>query len=554
MKRYSSGLKSNSSQYKQRHNRMLELLNELNLKQKEIVTPAPKALEKLHNRNKNSARERIQAILDKDSSLLELGLFAGYEMYEDIPGGYPSGGTIIGIGTVSGRKTMIIANEPLVKSGAWVGITCKKNLRGQEIAMENRLPVIYMVDSAGVFLDKQEEVFPDKEHFGRIFRNNAIIAAMGIPQITCVFGFSVAGGAYLPGMSSSLAMVDQNACMFLAGPFLVKSALGQEVDIQTLGGAKMHNEVSGVADHQFENENEAFEWIRDQVSLLGHTSNAVFDRVDPENPFYDPEEILGILPDDARGTYETLEIIARLVDGSRLEEFKPNFGKTLVTAFARIGGFAVGIIANQGRPVKKEMPLDANGNHQPPQIQMGNVIYSDSANKATHFIMLCNERKIPLVFLHDVTGFMVGRQVESEGIIKDGAQFVNVQANSVVPKFSVILRNSYGAGNYAMCGKAYDPRLIFSWPTAKIAVMDGEIAANTILSTKKNISNEERETLKREILEKYKKETSPYFSAARLITDDIIDPRNTRGCLIEGLEIASNNPNTGEFRTGVMRM
>lgn len=554
MKRYPSKIDTNSSGYKQRHNKMLEYLSKLNLLQKEIISSDVKSLKKLHDRNKNSARERIQAVLDRDSSFLEIGLFAGHEMYDDIPGGYPAGGTVIGVGTVCGRKTMLVANEPLVKSGAWVGITCKKNLRAQEIAMENRLPVIYMVDSAGVFLERQDEVFPDKEHFGRIFRNNAIMAAMEIPQITCVFGFSVAGGAYLPGMSSSLGMVDQNACMFLAGPFLVKSALGQEVDIQTLGGAKMHNSISGVADFQFENEEEAFEWIRDQVSLLGHNPRTVFDRIEPEAPYYNPEEILGILPEDAKGTYEVREIIARLLDGSRFDEFKPNFGKTLVTAFGRIGGFSVGIIANQGKSVKKEMPLDAYGKQQPPQIQMGNVIYSDSANKATHFIMLCNERKIPLVFLHDVTGFMVGRQAENEGIIQDGAQFVNAQANSVVPKFSVVLRNSFGAGNYAMCGKAYDPRFLLAWPTAKIAVMDGEIAANTILSTKKNLDEADREKRKQEILEKYDKETSAYFSAARLIVDEIIDPRETRDYIIQGIEIASHNPEPGNFKTGVMRM
>ena len=554
MKRYLSSLDTRSSEFKMRRNKMLDLLNELNLRRKEIVTPNPKALEKLHKRNKYSARERIQAVLDPGTPFLEIGVFAAYNMYQDIPGGYPAAGTVVGVGTVSGRKVVIMANEPLVKSGAWVGMTCKKNLRAQEIAMENRLPIIYMVDSAGVFLDRQAEVFPDKDHFGRIFRNNAKMAAMGIPQISCVFGYCVAGGAYLPGMSSELGMVDQNACMFLAGPFLVKSALGQEVDIQDLGGARMHNAVSGVADYLFENEEEAFAWIRNQVGMIGHSPRLLFDRIEPEPPDYDPEEILGILPHEPTGTYEMREIIARIVDGSRFEEFKPEFGRTLVTAFARIGGYAVGIVANQGKPVRKEMPPDPYGRPQPPQIQMGNVIYSDSANKASHFIMLCNERKIPLIFLHDVTGFMVGRKAESEGIVQDGAQFVNVQANSVVPKFSVIVRNSFGAGNYAMCGKAYDPRLIVAWPTAKIAVMDGEIAANTIMLTKKDLSEEERTRWKQEILAKYEEETSPYFSAARMVVDDIIDPRKTRDLLIQGIEIASHNPDLGEFKTGVMRM
>ena len=554
MKRYESTLDTRSAEFKQRRNRMLDLLNELNLRRKEIVTPDPKALEKLHRRKKYSARERIQAVLDSGTAFTEIGVFAAYGMYKDIPGGYPAAGSVVGVGTVSGRKVVIMANEPLVKSGAWVGITCKKNLRAQEIAMENRLPIIYMVDSAGVFLDRQAEVFPDRDHFGRIFRNNAKMAAMGIPQISCVFGYCVAGGAYLPGMSSELGMVEQNACMFLAGPFLVKSALGQEVDIQSLGGARMHNAVSGVADYLFENEEEAFAWIREQVGLIGHSPRRIFDRIEPEPPHYDPEEILGILPHEATGTYEMREIIARMVDGSRFEEFKPEFGRTLVTAFARIGGYAVGIVANQGKPVRKEMPPDPFGRPQPPQIQMGNVIYSDSANKASHFIMLCNERKIPLVFLHDVTGFMVGRKAESDGIIQDGAQFVNVQANSVVPKFSVVVRNSFGAGNYAMCGKAYDPRLMLAWPTAKIAVMDGEIAANTILLTKKDLSEEEKARWKQEILARYEEETSPYFSAARMVVDDIIDPRHTRDLLIEGIEMAGHNPDLGEFKTGVMRM
>jgi 3-methylcrotonyl-CoA carboxylase beta subunit len=553
MKRYSSDLDTKSTLFKQRTSKMLTLLTELNLRRKEIITPNEKSLEKLHKRNKFSARERIQAILDPKTSFFEIGLFAADKMYEDIAGGYPAAGSIIGVGTVSGKKVMIVANDPLVKSGAWVGVTCKKNLRAQEIAMENRLPIVYMVDSAGVFLDRQAEVFPDKEHFGRIFRNNAVMAGMGIPQISCVFGFCVAGGAYLPGMSSELAMVNENACMFLAGPFLVKSALGQDVDIQTLGGAQMHNSISGVADYIFEDEQEAFDWIRDQIGLLGHSSKMVFDRIESQEPYYNPEEILGILPDEPTGVYEMREIIARMVDDSRLEEFKPEFGRTLVTAFARIGGFAVGIVANQGKPVKKDMPLDRFGKPQPSQVQMGNVIYSDSANKATHFIMLCNERKIPLLFFHDVTGFMVGRQAEGEGIIQDGAQFVNAQANSIVPKFSVVIRNSYGAGNYAMCGKAYDPRLLLAWPTAKIAVMDGGNAADTILLTKKDLSPEEKEKWRNKILEKYKEETSPYFSAARMIVDEIIDPRQTRDAIIRGIEIAELNPNLGEYKTGVMR-
>jgi len=554
MKLYPSQLDTRSEEYRRRRNYMLTLLTELNLRKKEIMTPDPRAVERLRKRGKYTARERIQKVIDPGTEVLEIGLFAAYGMYTDIPGGFPSAGSVVVVATVSGRKVVIMANDPAVKSGAWVEMTCKKNLRAQEIAMENRLPIIYMVDSAGVFLERQAEVFPDKYHFGRIFRNNARMAAMGIPQISCVFGYCVAGGAYLPGMSSELAMVKDNACMFLAGPFLVKAALGQEVDIQALGGAEMHNAISGVADYLPESEEEAIQWIRQQVTLLGHPQRAGFDRVEPEEPYYDPDELLGILPDEPTGTYEMREIIARIVDGSRFEEFKPLWGPTIITAFARIGGYAVGIIANEGKPVRRQMPPDPYGRPQPPQVQMGNVIYSDSANKASHFIMLCNERRIPLVFLHDVTGFMVGRRAEAEGIIQDGAQFVNVQANSVVPKFSIVIRNSYGAGNYAMCGKAYDPRLIFAWPTARIAVMEGEIAANTVLLTKKELTDEQKEALKRKILERYEEETSPYFSAARLVVDDIIDPRDTRKVLIWGLEMADHNPCIPEFKTGVMRM
>ncbi|MFQ6617052.1 MAG: acyl-CoA carboxylase subunit beta [Fidelibacterota bacterium] len=554
MKLYKSKLSTQSKEYRERYSIMLNLIHELNLKGKEIREPDEKGVEKLVKRGKIPVRDKIKKLLDPGTEALEIGLFAAYNMYQDIQGGYPSSGTIVVIGKVAGKRVVIMANDPLVKSGAWVEMTCKKNLRAQEIAMENQLPIIYMVDSAGVNLERQAEIFPDKYHFGRIFRNNARMAAMGIPQISCVFGYCVAGGAYLPGMSSELAMITGNASMFLAGPFLVRSAVGQDVDIQVLGGAEMHNAVSGVADYQFDTEEEALEWIRNQVALIGKEPEDVFDRVKSREPAYDPNELLGILPHDPAGVYEMREIIARIVDGSEFEEFKPKFGKTLITCFARLGGFAVGILANQGRPVKRTMPPDHRNKPQPPQIQMGNVIYSDSANKASHFIMLCNERKIPLIFFHDVTGFMVGKRAENEGIIQDGAQFVNVQANSVIPKFSIVMRNSFGAGNYAMCGKAYDPRLIFAWPTAKIAVMDGEIAANTILMTKKGLSDEERRSLKEKIMAKYEEETSPYFTAARLMIDGVLDPRDTRKVLIEGLEMAAHNPHIPEFRTGVMRM
>ena len=554
MNLFPSQLNTKSEEFRKRHTRSLQLLTELNLRAKQVREASPAAVEKLQKRGKFPAREKIRRVLDADCTPLEIGLFAAWEMYQDIPGGYPSAGTIVQIGRVSGKLAVIVANDPLVKSGAWVEITCKKNLRAQEIAMENRLPIIYMVDSAGVNLERQAEIFPDREHFGRIFRNNAKMAAMGIPQISVVFGFCVAGGAYLPGMSSELAMITEHSSMYLAGPFLVKAAVGQEVDSETLGGAIMHNAISGVADYRFDKEEQAFEFIREQMALLNQPQPQLMQRVASEAPQYDPEELLGILPDNNSGTYDMREIIARLVDGSRMEEYKPQYGKTIVTAFARLGGYSIGIVANQGLAVKREMPPDHLGRPQPPQVQMGNVIYSDSANKASHFIMLCNERRIPLVFMHDVTGFMVGKQAESGGIIQDGAQFVNVQANSIVPKFTVVIRNSFGAGNYAMCGKAYDPRLIFAWPTAKLAVMDGGIAADTVLLTKKELSEKERAEFRKKLVDKYNEEASPYFISARMMVDGILDPRATRDTLVTGLEMAAHNAELGEFKTGVLRM
>ncbi|MCH8980663.1 acyl-CoA carboxylase subunit beta [candidate division KSB1 bacterium] len=554
MKRYESRINKKSEEYKRRHSAMLNKLSELNLLLKKVKEENPKAVEKLKKKGKHPAREKIRRIIDPGTEMLEIGALAAHEMYKDIPGGYPSAGSIIAVATVCGKKVVIMANDPLVKSGAWVETTCKKNLRAQEIAMENRLPIIYIVDSAGVNLERQAEIFPDKFHFGRIFRNNAKMAAMGIPQISCVFGFCVAGGAYLPGMSSDLAMITQQSSMFLAGPFLVQSALGQVVEMETLGGTEMHNAISGVADYQFDTEDEAFQWIRDQVAAIGERTKAGFAQSEAEKPYYDPEEMLGILPVSPTGTYEMREIIARIVDGSRLEEFKPHFGPTLITCFARVGGFSVGIVANQGKSVQRKMPDDHLGRPQSPQVQIGNVIYSDSANKASHFIMLCNERLIPLVFLHDVTGFMVGKTVENNGIIKDGAEMVNVQANSVVPKFSFIVRNSFGAGNYAMCGKAYDPRLIFAWPTARLAVMDGGVAADTVLLTKRDLDDEAKKKFREELVKKYDTETSPYYSAARMVVDGIVDPRETRNVLIEGLEMAQNNPDIPEYKTGVLRL
>ncbi|MCH8298969.1 MAG: acyl-CoA carboxylase subunit beta [Candidatus Marinimicrobia bacterium] len=554
MKKYKTTIDSKSDEFKKRKTYMEKLLDELKAKSESTKSHDPSRVERLLKKGKYPVREKISKVLDKGAPVTEIGLFAADGMYKEIKGGYKSGGVVTVIGEISGKKCVVVANDPLVKSGAWVEISCKKNLRAQEIAMENHLPIIYMVDSAGVNLEHQAEIFPDKEHFGRIFRNNAKIAAMGIPQISCVFGYCVAGGAYLPAMSSEMAMITGNASMFLAGPFLVKAALGQENDAESLGGAEMHNAVSGVADYQFDTEDEAFEWIREQMALIGSKQKLGLDRIEPKDPSLDPEELLGILPNNLGDKYDIRDIIARIVDESKIEEYKAQYGKTIVTCFARLGGFSVGIVANQGKPVKKEMPPDHTGKSQPPQIQMGNVIFSDSANKATSFIMLCNERKIPLIFLQDVTGFMVGTKAENEGIIKDGAKFVNVQANSVVPKFTVILRNSFGAGNYAMCGKAYDPRLIIGWPTTRLAVMDGGIAANTVLLTKKNLSEDEKKEFYEKIKKKYDEEMSPYYVAARLILDAVIDPRDTRNILIQGLEVAENNPDMPEFVTGTLRI
>ena len=554
MKMYKTTIDPKSDEFKKRKTHMEKLLGELEAKSESTKSHDPSRVERLLKKGKYPVREKISKVLDKDAPVTEIGLFAADGMYKEIKGGYKSGGVVTVIGEISGKKCVVVANDPLVKSGAWVEISCKKNLRAQEIAMENHLPIIYMVDSAGVNLEHQAEIFPDKEHFGRIFRNNAKLAAMGIPQISCVFGYCVAGGAYLPAMSSEMAMITGNASMFLAGPFLVKAALGQDNDAEALGGAEMHNAVSGVADYQFDTEDEAFEWIREQMALIGSKQKLGLDRIEPKDPSLDPEELLGILPKNLGDKYDIRDIIARIVDESKIEEYKPQYGKTIVTCFARLGGFSVGIVANQGKPVKKEMPPDHTGKSQPPQIQMGNVIFSDSANKATSFIMLCNERKIPLIFLQDVTGFMVGTKAENEGIIKDGAKFVNAQANSVVPKFTVILRNSFGAGNYAMCGKAYDPRLIIGWPTTRLAVMDGGIAANTVLLTKKNLSDSEKKEFYEKIKKKYDEEMSPYYVAARMMLDAVVDPRDTRNILIQGLEVAENNPDMPEFVTGTLRI
>jgi acetyl-CoA carboxylase carboxyltransferase component len=510
-----------------------------------------KAIAKQKEKNKLTARERIQYLLDADTPFVEIGAFAGWDMYEE-QGGCPAGGTVAGVGYVSKRQCIIVANDQTVKAGAWFPITGKKNLRLQEIAMENHLPVIYLVDSAGVFLPMQDEIFPDKEHFGRIFRNNARMSAMGITQIAAVMGACVAGGAYLPIMSDETLMVEGNGSIFLAGPYLVKAAIGENIDAETLGGAATHNAISGIADYKFDTEEACLDQVKKIMSKLGRPAQAGFDRIAAKPPKKNAEELYGILPADATRPYDMLEIIERITDDSSFEQFKQDYGKTILCGYARIDGWAVGIVANQRTMVK-----NAKG-----ELQMGGVIYNDSADKAARFIMNCNQKKIPLVFLQDVTGFMVGSRSEHAGIIKDGAKMVNAVANSVVPKITVILGNSYGAGNYAMCGKAYDPRFIYAWPSAKIAVMGGEQAAKTLLQIQvsamkakgSEVSAEEEQKLLNEIKGRYDQQTTPYYAAARLWVDAIIDPVQTRQVISESLAAANHNPHMAPFSTGVIQV
>jgi Acetyl-CoA carboxylase, carboxyltransferase component (subunits alpha and beta) len=510
-----------------------------------------KAIAKQKEKNKLTARERVDYLRDADTPFVEIGAFAGWEMYEE-QGGCPAGGTVAGVGYVSGRQCVIVANDQTVKAGAWFPITGKKNLRLQEIAMENRLPIIYLVDSAGVFLPMQDEIFPDKEHFGRIFRNNARMSAMGITQIAAVMGACVAGGAYLPIMSDETLMVEGNGSIFLAGPYLVKAAIGENIDAETLGGATTHNAISGIADYKFESEEACLDQVKKIMSKLGHTPKAGFDRIAPQPPAKNEEEIYGIIPADSTRPYDMLEIIERIVDGGSYEQFKQDYGKTILCGYARIDGWAVGIVANQRTIVK-----NAKG-----ELQMGGVIYNDSADKAARFIMNCNQKKIPLVFLQDVTGFMVGSRSEHAGIIKDGAKMVNAVANSVVPKITIVVGNSYGAGNYAMCGKAYDPRFIYAWPSAKIAVMGGDQAAKTLLQIQvsamkakgSEVSAEEEQKLLSEIKGRYEKQTTPYYAAARLWIDAIIDPLQTRQIISESIAAADHNPDIPAFTTGVIQV
>ncbi len=508
-------------------------------------------IEKEHRKGKLTARERIDYLLDKKTERLEIGAFAGYKMYEE-HGGSPAGGVVVVIGYISGKQCIVVANDATVKAGAWFPITGKKNLRAQEIAMENKLPIIYLVDSAGVFLPMQDEIFPDKENFGRIFRNNAVMSSMGITQIAAVMGSCVAGGAYLPIMSDEAIMVDKTSSIFLAGSYLVKAAIGEEIDNETLGGATSHNEISGVADYKATDDKDALEKIKKLVGKMGDFENAGFNRIKASLPTLEPKEIYGLFPSKRSDAYDMMEIILRIVDKSEFEHYKEDYGKTLICGYARIDGWAVGIVANQRKVVKNAKK----------EMQFGGVIYSDSADKATRFIANCNQKKIPLVFLQDVTGFMVGSKSEHGGIIKDGAKMVNAVANSVVPKFTVIIGNSYGAGNYAMCGKAYDPRLIVSWPTAALAVMSGASAAKVLLqietaSLKKQgekITKENEEELFDKIKSKYDHQISPYYAAARLWTDAIIDPLQTRKWISLGIEAANHAPIEKRFNMGVLQV
>ena len=510
-----------------------------------------KNLEKLHSQGKLSARERIEYLLDKDKPQIEIGAFAGEGMYE-AHGGCSSAGVVVVIGYVAGKQCVVVANDATVKAGAWFPITAKKNLRAQEIAMENRLPIIYLVDSAGVYLPLQDEIFPDKEHFGRIFRNNALMSSMGITQIAVVMGSCVAGGAYLPIMSDEALIVDKTGSIFLAGSYLVKAAIGENIDNETLGGATTHCEISGVTDYKATDDKDALDRVRRTMAKLADAEKAGFNRTEAHKPLKDPNEIYGILPKLRSEPYDMKDIILRLVDNSEFDEYKEGYGQTILTGYARIEGWAVGIVANQRKVVKNKKG----------EMQFGGVIYSDSADKATRFIANCNQKKIPLLFLQDVTGFMVGSKSEHGGIIKDGAKLVNAVANSVVPKFTVVIGNSYGAGNYAMCGKAYDPRLIVSWHSGNISVMGGAQAAKVLLQIEtanlkkkgEELTPEKEAALFAHIKEQYDEQISPYYAAARLWTDAIIDPLETRQWIAMGIEAANNAPIERAFNLGVIQV
>jgi 3-methylcrotonyl-CoA carboxylase beta subunit len=509
-----------------------------------------KAAAKQKEKGKMLARERVAYLIDKDKPWLEMGAFVGEGLYAE-HGGCPSGGVVCGIGYISSRQCVVVANDATVKAGAWFPITAKKNLRAQEISIENRLPIIYLVDSAGVYLPLQDEIFPDKEHFGRIFRNNAIMSSMGIIQIAAIMGSCVAGGAYLPIMSDEAMIVEGTGSVFLAGSYLVKSAIGEDVDNETLGGATTHCEISGVTDYKQPNDHACLDSIRNIMGMTGDYVKAGFDRIAPAVPKLDEKEIYGILPENREKPYDMNDIIQRLLDNSEFEEYKAGYGQSIICGLGRVDGWAVGIVANQRTVLKSKKG----------EMQFGGVIYSDSADKATRFIMNCNQKKIPLVFLQDVTGFMVGSRSEQGGIIKDGAKMVNAVANSVVPKFTFIIGNSYGAGNYAMCGKAYDPRLIYAWPSAKIAVMGGSQAAKTLLQIQasglkargEEVNPKKEAELLKEITDRYNAQTTPYYAAARLWVDGIIDPLETRKVISMGIEAANHAPIEKAFNVGIIQ-
>ncbi|WP_298396652.1 acyl-CoA carboxylase subunit beta [Flavobacterium sp.] len=532
------------------HNKLL--LSDLKQKFAKVkLGGGEKRIEKLHAEGKMTARERIDYLLDNKSNSIEIGAFVGDGMYAE-HGGCPSGGVVVKIGYISGKQCIVVANDATVKAGAWFPITGKKNLRAQEIAMENRLPIIYLVDSAGVYLPMQDEIFPDKEHFGRIFRNNAIMSSMGITQIAAVMGSCVAGGAYLPIMSDEAMIVDKTGSIFLAGSYLVKAAIGENIDNETLGGATTHCEISGVTDYKAKDDKDALDRIKNIVGKIGDYDKAGFNREKPQKPALNEQDIYGIIPKSRSDQYDMMEVIKRLVDNSEMDMYKPDYGKSIITCYARIDGWAVGIVANQ-RTVSKT---------KKGEIEFGGVIYSSSADKATRFIANCNQKKIPLVFLQDVTGFMVGSKSEHGGIIKDGAKMVNAVSNSVVPKFTVVVGNSYGAGNYAMCGKAYDPRLIFAWPSAELAVMGGTQAAKVLAqieaSSLKAKGETVDETIEKELFDKikakYDAQVSPYYAASRLWTDAIIDPLETRTWISMGIEAANHSPIEKKFNLGVIQV
>jgi 3-methylcrotonyl-CoA carboxylase beta subunit len=529
------------------HNKLL--LSDLKQRFAKVkVGGGEKRIEKLHAEGKMTARERIDYLLDAKANSIEIGAFAGDGMYAE-HGGCPSGGVVVKMGYIKGKQCIVVANDATVKAGAWFPITGKKNLRAQEIAMENRLPIIYLVDSAGVYLPMQDEIFPDKEHFGRIFRNNAIMSSMGITQIAAVMGSCVAGGAYLPIMSDEAMIVDKTGSIFLAGSYLVKAAIGENIDNETLGGATTHCEISGVTDYKAKDDKDALDRIKSIVGKIGDYEKAGFNREKSEKPALKEDDIYGILPKSRSDQYDMMEIIKRLVDNSEMDMYKEGYGQSIITCYARIDGWAVGIVANQ-RTVSKT---------KKGEIQFGGVIYSDSADKATRFIANCNQKKIPLVFLQDVTGFMVGSKSEHGGIIKDGAKMVNAVSNSVVPKFTIVIGNSYGAGNYAMCGKAYDPRLIAAWPSAELAVMGGTQAAKVLAQIEASSLKAKGETVdEKELFDKikarYDAQVSPYYAASRLWTDAIIDPLETRTWISMGIEAANHSPIEKKFNLGVIQV